>query len=212
MRLIETFRWEPGAGFLRLPAHVARMADGAATLGFPFDRDAVDRALARVAGAEPLRVRLTLAPDGMAEAEWAPLGAGGSHWTLVVAEARLRSDDPWLRVKTTERRAYDAARAALPAGVDEAVVLNERGEVCEGAITTVFADLGEGLVTPPLDCGLLPGVLRAEMLALGRAREGLLGVEDLARAQLFVGNALRGLIPARLAPAPDRAGGRTTSE
>jgi 4-amino-4-deoxychorismate lyase len=95
----------------------------------------------------------------------------------------------------------------LPAGVDEAVFLNERGEVCEGAITTVFADLGDGLVTPPLACGLLPGILRAEMLTLGRAREGLLGMDDLVRAQLFVGNALRGLIPARLAAAPDRAGG-----
>jgi 4-amino-4-deoxychorismate lyase len=183
------------------------MAAGAATLGFPYDREAVNRALARVAGAEPLRVRLTLAPEGTAEAEWTPLGAGGAHWTLVVAETRLRSDDPWLRVKTTARRAYDAARAALPAGVDEAVFLNERGEVCEGAITTVFADLGEGLITPPLACGLLPGILRAEMLTLGRAREGLLGVDDLVRAQLFVGNALRGLIPARLAAAPDRAGG-----
>jgi 4-amino-4-deoxychorismate lyase len=112
-----------------------------------------------------------------------------------------------LRVKTTARRAYDAARAALPAGVDEAVFLNERGEVCEGAITTVFANLGEGLITPRLACGLLPGILRAEMLTLGRAREGLLGVDDLVRAQLFVGNALRGLIPARLAAEPDRAGG-----
>jgi 4-amino-4-deoxychorismate lyase len=207
LRLIETFRWEPDAGFLRLQAHIARMTAGAATLGFPFDRKAVDRALARVAGAEPLRVRLTLAPDGTAEAEWVPLGAGRAHWTLVVAHARLRSDDPWLRVKTSRRQAYDAARAALPAGVDEAVFLNERGEVCEGAITTVFANLGEGLITPPLACGLLPGILRAEMLTLGRAREGLLGVDDLVRAQLFVGNALRGLIPARLAAAPDRAGG-----
>jgi 4-amino-4-deoxychorismate lyase len=183
---------------VRLDAHLARMEAGAATLGFPFEREAVDRALAGVAGGEALRVRLTLAPDGAAEAGWAPLGAGKPLWTLVVAGARLRSDDPWLRVKTSARRAYDAARAALPAGVDEAVLLNERGEVCEGTITTFFADLGDGLVTPPLACGLLPGVLRAEMLAQGRAREAVLSAQDLGRARLFVGNALRGLIAARL--------------
>ena len=26
LKLIETFRWEPAAGFVRLPAHLARMA------------------------------------------------------------------------------------------------------------------------------------------------------------------------------------------
>ena len=62
----------------------------------------------------------------------------------------------------------------LPAGVDEAVLLNERGEVCDGTITSVFVDRGGGLVTPPLGCGLLPGVLRGEMLARGACREAVL--------------------------------------
>jgi 4-amino-4-deoxychorismate lyase len=157
----------------------------------------VERALAGVFGAEALRVRLTLAPDGTAEARWTPLDAAKASWVVTLAPMRLRSDDPWLRVKTTRRALYDAARAALPAGVDEAIFTNERGEVCEGTITNVFADLGEGLVTPPLACGLLPGVLRAELLGEGRAREAVLRAEDLLRARLFVGNALRGLIPAR---------------
>jgi 4-amino-4-deoxychorismate lyase len=70
---------------------------------------------------------------------------------------------------------------------------NERGEVCEGTITTVFFDRGQGMRTPPLACGVLPGVLRAD---LGAAEEVLL-VVDLPRVRLWVGNALRGLIPAR---------------
>ena len=115
-----------------------------------------------------------------------------------MAEARLASGDPWLRVKTTERRVYDAARDALPAGIDEVLFLNERGEVCDGTITSVFVARGGALVTPPLRCGLLPGVLREEMLAEGLCREAVLRREDLAEG-LMVGNALRGLIPARLA-------------
>jgi 4-amino-4-deoxychorismate lyase len=106
--------------------------------------------------------------------------------------ARLASDDPWLRVKSTRRAAYDAARAALPAGLDEVLFLNERGEVCDGTITTVFFDRGAGLRTPPLSCGLLPGVLRAEM----SVPEEVLLARDLPRVRLWVGNALRGLIPA----------------
>ena len=98
-----------------------------------------------------------------------------------LAEERLRSDDPWLRVKSTKRAVYDRARAALPAGLDEVLFLNERSEVCEGTITSVFFDRGQGMRVPPLSCGLLPGVLRAG---------------ELPSVRLWVGNALRGLIPA----------------
>ncbi len=81
------------------------------------------------------------------------------------------------------------------------LLLNERGEVCEGTITNVFIDAGDGgpLLTPPLSCGLLPGVLRAEMLEAGRAVEAILTLADLKTAkELFVGNSLRGLIRVQL--------------
>jgi 4-amino-4-deoxychorismate lyase len=199
LTLIETFRWEPGGGFVRLAAHLMRLAHGAAALGIALDRGAVDRALAAVGGGEPLRVRLTLALDGGLAVSAAPLGEAKPAWAAVLAAERLRSDDPWLGVKSSARAGYDAARAGLPPGADEALMLNERGEVCDGTITTVFADLGGGLLTPPLGCGLLPGVLRAELLARGAAREAVLTPRDLGRARLWVGNSLRGLIPARLA-------------
>jgi 4-amino-4-deoxychorismate lyase len=120
-------------------------------------------------------------------------------WRLGPAAERLASGDPWLTVKSTRRAAYDRARAALPPGIDEAVILNERGEVCDGTITTVFFDRGQGLRTPPLACGLLPGVLRAEMAV----PEEVLLSEDLPRVRLWVGNAVRGLIRAEWAGMPD---------
>jgi len=198
LTLIETFRWEPVGGFVQLPAHLARMARGAAALGVGFKRGAVDRVLAAVRGGEPLRVRLTLALDGGVAVAATPLGPHAALWRVGLAEARLRSDDPWLRLKTSARMTYDAVRAGLPFGIDEAVLLNERGEVCDGTITNVFLDRGGGLETPPLGCGLLPGVLRGEMLARGECREAVLREGDLGEGALFVGNSLRGLIPARL--------------
>jgi 4-amino-4-deoxychorismate lyase len=141
----------------------------------------------------PQRVRVTMDSAGALVVERAALPPGKAEWVVGLAEARLESCDPWLRVKTTRRAVYDAARADLPAGVDEVVFLNERGEVCEGTITSVFFDRGQGMRTPPLACGLLPGVLRAE---LGLAEEVLLA-RDLPRVRLWVGNALRGLIAAR---------------
>lgn len=191
VRLIETLLWD-GAGFPRLPLHLARLAHGAESLGFVCDLGAVRAALEVAVGAGPLRVRLTLGPAGDAEVTVAALPAAKAEWRVGLAGARLASGDPWLRVKTTRRAAYDAARAALPAGLDEVVFLNERDEVCDGTITTVFFDRGAGMRTPPLSCGLLPGVLRAELAV----PEEVLPAQDLPRVRLWVGNALRGLIPA----------------
>lgn len=198
LKLIETFRWEPGAGFPRLDAHLGRMAASAVMLGFAFDAAAARQALAGVRGEAALRVRLTLDHDGRIVADAQPLGPAKPVWTLALANARLHSGDPWLRVKSTRRATHDRARAELPPGVDEALLLNERGEICEGTITNVFVEADGVLLTPPLTSGLLPGVLRADLLAAGTAREALIRPADLAEAEVFVGNALRGLIPARM--------------
>ena len=77
-----------------------------------------------------------------------------------MAQTRLRSGDPLLRHKTTRRAVYDRARGEFaPAEADEVLLLNERDEVCEGTITSLFVDAGDGgpLLTPALACGLLAG-------------------------------------------------------
>lgn len=190
LTLIETLRWD-GAQVPLAARHRARMARGAAALGWGFDGAAFEAALAGPAG-QPARLRLTLDRAGHLAATLAPLPESAPLWRLGLAAERLRSDDPWLRLKSSRRPAYDTARAALPPGLEEAVLLNERGEVCDGTITTLFFDRGQGMRTPPLSCGLLPGVLRA---ALACPQEVLMA-SDLPRVRLWVGNALRGLIPA----------------
>ena len=77
------------------------------------------------------------------------------------------------------------------------IFLNERDEVCEGARTNIFVERDGALLTPPLECGLLPGVLRAHLLAQGRAREKILRLADLAE-DFLIGNSLRGLLRAQL--------------
>ena len=196
-RLIETFACD-GAGFRRLDAHLARARASAAALGFRWDEAAVRAALATVSGPGPLRVRLTVGRAGDAEVTTGALAPNPAGWRIALAAERLDPDAPLLRHKTTERAAHDRARAALTPGIDEALFLNRRGEVAEGTITNLFADFGDGLLTPPPASGCLPGILRAELLALGQAREAVIRAEDLPRARLCMGNALRGLIPARL--------------
>ncbi|WP_306113485.1 MULTISPECIES: aminotransferase class IV family protein [unclassified Roseovarius] len=198
-RLIETFRWEPGKGIIRRNKHLARLTRSAAAFGI--DLQGVNAALDRLSGSTPLRVRLTVDAAGRAEvttAAFAPLPEG-TVWRIAIAPERLAAGDPWLRVKTTQRHLYDTARASLPEGVDEFIFLNERAELCDGTITNLFARIGPDLMTPPVSCGLLPGVLREVLLSEGRAIERTLTTDDLSNATaLYVGNSLRGLIPARL--------------
>jgi len=203
--LIETLRWEPGEGFVRLERHLARLRASAEALVFAHNVLAIREVLdGSVAGNAPLRVRLTLAEDGaiaVTNAPFEPLAAD-AVWTLRIAETRLNSADPQLRHKATRRQLYETARAEFSRGdADEVLLLNERGEVCEGTITNVFADIGGPmLLTPAIGCGLLPGVLRGEMIEQGKAKEAVLTEADLRAAKsLHVGNSLRGLIRAKLA-------------
>jgi len=189
LKLIETVLWD-GLAAPRWPLHLARLRQSAGLLGWSCPEvspDGPDR---------PARLRLTLDAAGTVVWEAGALPPAKAQWRLGLATARLASDDPWLRVKSTCRAAYDRARAALPEELDEVLFLNERAEVCDGTITTVFFDRGQGLRTPPLSSGLLPGVLRAE---IGCPDEVLLA-EDLPNVRLWVGNAVRGLIPCIFCP------------
>ena len=196
-RVIETFGWD-GRRFPRLALHLARLGRTCAALGIALEPMAVMVRLDALPHGGALRVRVTVDRAGGVLVSHGAVVPVLEPWRVVTAATRLASGDPWLRIKTTERALYDRAREGLAVGVDEVIFANERGEVCEGTITTVFFDDGAGLCTPPVACGLLPGVLRSEMLAAGQCREAVLDLEGLARARLWLGNSLRGLIPARL--------------
>ncbi len=201
--LIETMRWEPDHGFVRLDRHLARLSASAAELGFARPVDALAALERHVETARaPRRVRLELFADGRTEITSAPFAPQPetSIWRLAVAGTRLASTDRLLRHKTSRREHYAAARAEFPAEeADEVLLLNENGEICEGTITSLFVDSGDGLLlTPDLGCGLLAGVLRGELLTQKKAFEARLTLADLAGKPLYVGNSLRGLIRAKL--------------
>lgn len=196
--LIETFGWRPGEGVRYADLHLARLARGAETLGYPLDRDAA-RAAMDMAGDDALRVRLTLDATGRIAVTTAPLPPNPPLWRVAVAATRVQSGDPWLRVKTTNRALYDATRAGLPQGVDEWLFLNERDKLCEGTITNLFVETADGQrLTPALGSGLLPGILRQTLLDAGW-HEAVLTLDDLRDARwIWMGNALRGLISAQI--------------
>jgi 4-amino-4-deoxychorismate lyase len=203
--LIETMRFEPGAGILRRKLHSARLRNSAKVLGF----EGVERALAALGDATAgatgaLRLRLELFADGRHDITGAPFvpTPDGAVWRIGVAHhARLSSTDPILRHKTSKRSVYDAARAEHPREtIDEVILFNEKDEVCEGTITNIFLDDGSGtLLTPPLSSGCLAGILRTSLICSKKARNRRLTLDDLKRHPFYVGNSLRGLIRTELA-------------
>ena len=200
--LIETLRWEPGTGAIRATRHLDRMQGSAMHFGKMFDRDEAADLLLSVSSEERLRLRLLL--DGndhltLAQHPFQPL-PDDAVWTVKIAKTRLASTDPLLAHKTTERQAYENARAEFAlAEANEVLMENEEGLLCEGTITSIFVEKNGTLVTPRLSHGLLRGILRQEMIDEGRAVEGEITRADLKTLPFFVGNSLRGLIQARLA-------------
>jgi len=203
--LIETLLYTRDEGFHLLPEHLARLAASSAALGFAHEaaqvRGALEAAIAQAAS-DRLRVRLVLARDGTIETSAAPIEPIPSDtvWKVAVAERRFSSTDPLLRHKTTRRALYEdaLAEATQRCGADEVLFLNERDELCEAARCNLFVRDSEILLTPPLSCGLLPGTLRAALIAQGRARESILRLEDVSGREFFLGNSVRGLVRARL--------------
>jgi para-aminobenzoate synthetase/4-amino-4-deoxychorismate lyase len=199
--LLETFRLE-GGRFARLDAHLARLKASAAWFGFPIDDAALAATLERLRGLgteHPSRVRLLLRRNGEVRGEVFALEADPADARVVLAHQAIRGEREFLRHKTTERSAY--APFVPPAGVFDVLLRNEWGELTEFTRGNLFVEMPGGgpWLTPPLACGLLPGVLRGELIAQGRAREAILREEDLRHAiRLWFGNSLRGLIAVRL--------------
>ena len=123
---------------------------------------------------------------------------------VAIVPREVPAADFRLRHKTSDRGFYDRARAA--AGTFELLFHDEDGFLTEGSFTNLFVMRDGRLVTPPLARGLLPGVLRERLIASGEASEADLVPADLADG-FFVGNALRGLIRARLAKGVSQGSG-----
>ncbi len=197
--LIETMFFDPVEGVQRLEGHLARMKASAAALGFAFDRhgarNSLQSATFRLRSAA--RVRMRLAASGALAVEVSPLPRLAElPVPVAVRPAPMAADDFRLVHKTSLRAAYDEERQA--SGSAEVVFVDEPGFVTEGSWSNIFVERDGQLLTPPLSLGLLPGVLRAELIEKGRAVESHLRLADLQDG-FFIGNSLRGLVPARLA-------------
>jgi branched-subunit amino acid aminotransferase/4-amino-4-deoxychorismate lyase len=201
--------------------HLARMGRGCAALGLPApDQDqaltVMAEALARSGlthGRAAVRLNWTAGSGGRGLNR--PLTLEPRLWAS--AAASLRPEHPARLMLANVRRnatsvtahhktlAYldnvMARREALAVGADEAVMLNQDGDLACAAASNLFWIEGEQLFTPDLSCGVLAGTERARVLAAAaearvEARLVQSSAEALQKADgIFLTNSLNGLWP-----------------
>ncbi|MEN8258120.1 MAG: aminodeoxychorismate synthase component I [Thermodesulfobacteriota bacterium] len=216
-QLIETMLWTPEKGYWLLDQHLDRLWASARYFGYPLDKNEVRSALDRYQAdhiKESVRVRLLLDSTGALSFSHSPcqtpknLGLPpapnkDSLPKTYLAPECTSSSDIFLYHKTTNRQTYDRLwQEAQETGFFDVIIKNERGEICEGAITNLFLEKEGIFYTPPVSSGLLPGVFREHLLTSfpEQVKERILFQEDLEDASnnLYLGNSVRGLVKVEL--------------
>ncbi len=180
-QLFESILLEDGEYFL-LKDHVARLNESAVYFGFNGTRINAD--LERIAAENPrssFKVRVMLWKEGSIETQVTPVELLGEVKQVALAKEPVNSSDRFLYHKTTRR----------PGG-DGLVFWNERGEITESSIANVVVSIDGELCTPPIECGLLPGVFRKHLLAEGKIKERVITIEEFQNAnEFFLINSIR---------------------
>jgi para-aminobenzoate synthetase/4-amino-4-deoxychorismate lyase len=179
-QLFESILVEDGTYFL-LAEHLQRLKDSAGYFGFTFSGTRINADLERIAIENPrgsFKVRLTLWKDGRVETQVTELS---DIKDVELATEPVDSSDRFLFHKTTRRP-----------GRDGLVFWNERGEVTESSIANIVVPIDGELFTPPIECGLLPGVFRNHLLAEGKIKERVITIEEFQDApEFFLINSVR---------------------
>ena len=199
--IIETCLWTPKDGIVRGKAHKARMMKSAKALGYPFNPAQYDALTDGIkTETNDQHIRMTLSADGdlnLSQKDFVSL----DRPKIMVSPHKLSKKVQYSKHKISRRNFYDKERERLKAltGIDEVIFLNESGKLCEGSFTSIFIEKDGKLLTPALKTGILPGVLRAELLRSKKARTADLTEDDLLGAKnIYIGNSMRGLMPAAL--------------
>ena len=199
--IIETCLWTPKDGIVRGKAHKARMMKSAKALGYPFSPAQYDALIDGIKAKETSQhIRITLSAEGdlnLSQKYFVSL----DRPKIMVSPHKLSKQVQYSKHKISRRNFYDEERERLKAltGIDEVIFLNESGKLCEGSFTSIFIEKDGKLLTPALKTGILPGVLRAQLLRSKKARTADLTEDDLLGAKnIYIGNSMRGLMPAAL--------------
>jgi para-aminobenzoate synthetase/4-amino-4-deoxychorismate lyase len=194
--LLETLLWTENEGFFLLERHLARLKNSAKYFDIAFSETEILNILKDTATGKQdssLKVRLLLSHSGQAScsAEQISISPQPLSTSVVLAREAVSSKNVFLYHKTDYRDLYERHSAESPDSAD-VLLWNERGELTESTIANLVLEVQGKLLTPPISCGLLPGVFRAELLAAGTIKEEILTLGMLKKASsIYLVNSVR---------------------
>jgi len=200
---LETFAYSAEHGFEMLEQHLKRAEKTQAYFKRTYCREkvasAITKSLSELASSNIQRAKMRLLIDRCGDVciEKTKLETTGwdkQNLKIVISTDRVDSKNIFLYHKTTNRAFYNTHfKAALAAGYDEVVFINERNEITEGSISNIFIRKGKNWYTPPVCSGLLAGIWRENMIKRLNARERILSTKDLIESdEVLIGNSIRG--------------------
>ncbi|MBT8083592.1 MAG: aminodeoxychorismate synthase component I [Woeseia sp.] len=202
-QLLETMLWTRESGYFLLDGHLSRLSASAEYFDFDFDKEHIIEELQKLAMTlhnEHHRVRLLMDKTGetiLTETALC-LPTQSAAFRVCLAKRHVDTDNVFLYHKTTQRAAYENALEGVD-DCDDVLLWNREGYLTESTVANVAVRLHERLYTPPIRCGLLPGVLRASLLESGELHERPIRLSELADAQeIILLNSVRKQYPARL--------------
>ncbi len=196
--LFETMKYTPREGIYLIEEHFDRIKKSAFRFDRGFDENQARALLSEIDNDKPLKVRLIVNRNGEPRLEILPLGIFKNEIKLKLAKYPVDSSNIFLFHKTTNREIYDRAKKEV-FDCDDVLLFNEKGQITETSTANIFLEKEGSLFTPTVECGLLPGTLRAYMLNKKAVSEKILTLDDLLIAdRIFVGNSVRGLKLANL--------------
>ena len=198
-QLVETILWKPVSGYFLFVGHMRRLADSARYFEFPLDMRKVSECLHNLAlnfSSVSQRVRLLAESEGTLHVEAQPLIYPRSRRRrILLAKRPISIDNRFLYHKTTMREPFRLALEEAPTA-DDVLLWNIRHEITETTIGNVVVKLNGAFHTPPISCGLLPGVYRERLLEMGRVTERVISIDDILQAEaIYIVNSVRGWMP-----------------
>jgi para-aminobenzoate synthetase/4-amino-4-deoxychorismate lyase len=194
--LLESILWTLDDGYFLLDEHLDRLESSAKYCDFTLDRQRILQELlekTHTFSPSAYKVRLLLAKDGQVSLNAEPLimEPGARPPRIRLAGQPVEMADWFLYHKTTNRRTYDEAIKACP-GYDDVLLWNMNGELTESCIANVVVDMGGGLFTPPVECGLLAGVYRSVLIKDGKVKERVIRIDELQNcSRIYLINSVR---------------------
>ncbi len=184
-----------------LKEHLSRMKQAAEFFLFPFYEDKIiskiSAELKKIDKTKTYRLKIFLSKSGKINIEIEEFKQKAIPVNIILSSNRINSRKKFQYFKTTNRKLYNEEyRHFKSKGFFDVIYLNENDDVAEGSITNIFIKKGEVILTPSLQCGILPGIYRRYYLRTHpEIKEKRISLDDLLTAdEVILTNSLRGAV------------------